>query len=59
MGRKICREDGRRNLRKKGTSQEQYREEKCAERLQDGRMCGQKEIESNTKRKTWNRRRER
>jgi hypothetical protein len=39
-------------LRKKETSQKQYCEEKCAKRVQDGRMCDQKEMENNTKRKT-------
>lgn len=56
-GRKRCRNNRNSVLRTKKRVKRQCCEEKCAERVQHGRMCDQKEMESNIKKKTWNRQR--
>jgi hypothetical protein len=56
-GRKRCRNNRNSILRTKKSVKRQYCEEKCAERIQHGRMCDQKEMESIIKKKTRYRRR--
>lgn len=49
----------KKDFEKKKRVKKEYCEEKFVESVQEGRLCDQKERESNIKKKTWNRRRER